>query len=114
MKTKEQIIEILEGKKTRSAWEKGVLCYAIDLVYDCEGDVTKENLLNGAQDWKQYSEGGCSLIYDSDIAEMLCTPSELVKKDFGRLPPNGQESWIDVQARALFQAWRMIKWTAMI
>ena len=69
----------------------------------------KEWLLNGAMDWEDYSYGGCSLIYDSQIAERLCTPSELKKKDGGRLEPNSQESWLDVQTRALRQASIRIK-----
>ena len=53
---------------------------------------------------QKYSYGGCSLIYDSQIAERLCTPSEFKKKDGGRLAPNSKESWLDVQTRALYQA----------
>ena len=33
-------------------------------------------LLNGAVSWQEYSDGGCSLIYDGDIAARVCTPSE--------------------------------------
>ena len=33
-------------------------------------------LLNGAERWQEYSDGGCSLIYDGDIAARVCTPSE--------------------------------------
>ena len=29
-------------------------------------------LLNGAENWNQYSYGGCALIYDTDIAVTLC------------------------------------------
>ena len=65
--------------------------------------------MNGAMDWEDYSYGGCSLIYDGDIAERLCTPSELKKKDGGRLAPNSQESWLDVQTIALRQACIRIK-----
>ena len=66
-------------------------------------------MLNGAQDWKQYSWGGSSLIYDSDIAQQLCAPWELKKTDNGRKAPNKNEQWLDVQARALFQAAYLIK-----
>ena len=64
----------------------------------------KTELLNGAQDWEQYSWGGCSLIDDSEIAERLCTPSELKTTRNGERKPNRREEWLDVQARALFQA----------
>lgn len=48
--------------------------------------------------------GGCSLIYDSDIAERLCCPSELRKTHNGERRPNSKEEWLDTQARALTQA----------
>lgn len=52
--------------------------------------------------------GGCYLIYNSDIAKMFCTPSELKKTHNGERKPNKNEEWLDVQARALNQAARMI------
>ena len=61
-------------------------------------------MLNGAQDWEQYSWGGSALIYDGDIAERLCCPSELKKTRNGERRPNSREEWLDVQARALYQA----------
>ncbi len=80
-------------------------------------DNVKE-LLNGADDWKQYSYGGSAYAYDSDIARHYCTESELKKSgliDYGNgfysnpNPPNSKESWLDVQARALYQASELIK-----
>lgn len=108
---KTELIKKLEAQKARSAWSKGVKNYAIDLVNDCEGEITLENLLNGAKDWNQYSEDGSTLVYNADIAEALCTPSELKRTDYGRLPPNGRENWIECQTRALRQAWTLIKRT---
>ena len=94
-----------------SAWAKGVKLYAEELqafLQDEKLDATKENLLNGASNWAEYSYGGCSLIYDTDIAERLCTPSELKRKRGGELPPNTSENWLDVQTRALAQACNMV------
>ena len=96
----------------QSAWEKGVSLYASELMEDYRnnysyGVPTRERLLNGADNWKHYSEGGCSLIYDCDIAERLCSPSELKRKRGGELQPNSRETWLDVQARALSQASRI-------
>ena len=105
---KTQIIEALESINNKSAWDKGVNNYAIDLVNDCERELTLENLLNGARDWSEYSYGGCSLIYDADICEALCSPSEIKRTDSGRLSPNSREEWLDVQTRALKQASRRI------
>lgn len=107
----------INAKRCRSAWDKGVRLYALELIdsieeaAECEGEQPANErelkclALNGAADWQQYSEGGCSLIYNKQIAERLCTASELKKTDNGRKDPNARESWIDCQARALFQAW---------
>ncbi|HZK45919.1 MAG TPA: hypothetical protein VFD34_06795, partial [Clostridia bacterium] len=65
-------------------------------------------LLNGADNWNQYSYGGSALIYDGDIAERLCSPSEYKRSREGERRPNSREEWLDVQARALNQAANMI------
>ena len=66
--------------------------------------------LSGAKNWKNYSYvvRGCSLVCGYDIAKLLCTPSELKKTDYGRKLPNSIENWLDVQARALYQAYMLI------
>lgn len=123
MLTIEKIHEAIENKPTQSAWDNGVKVYALELLESLEEGINdgyidpadlespallKKALLNGAADWAQYSWGGCSLIYDGDIAERLCTPSEYKHKRGGELPPNSRETWLDVQARALYQAARWI------
>ena len=115
----EKLYQSIESEKQRSAWDKGVTKYALELMeqlgeqinggYFEELDLTEPKkvraaLLNGAANWSQYSWGGCSLIYDSDIAERLCSPSELKKTRNGERRPNSREEWLDTQARALFQA----------
>lgn len=114
--TFEKMYAALEERKDRSAWSKGVTLYAFELVEELQersayegrnpepGKECREWMLNGAQDWGQYSWGGSSLIYDGDIAERLCTPSELKKTRNGERRPNSQEEWLDTQARALHQA----------
>lgn len=106
--------------KPRSAWGKGVKKYAMELmdgVKEWKGgsfELTTTNykkiILNGAKDWKEYSWGGSSVayIFDEDIAKRLSTKSELVKTHNGRLRPNAREEWLDTQARALYQADRLI------
>mgnify|MGYP003155340187 FL=1 len=64
--------------------------------------------MNGASDWEAYSYGGCSSIYNEDIAERLCTPSELRKTRNGDRNPNVNEDWMQCQARALGQASRLV------
>lgn len=113
MKTISDIRAALENVKCRSAWDKGVKSYAFDLLdkYEesCEFEgrslpLTEETLLNGASNWRSYSCGCSSFIYDFDIANRLCTPSELARTNLGEKAPNSRESWLDVQARALKQA----------
>ena len=110
MEEQDVIFERIAHLNPRSAWNRGVMIYAFELVnsIDVGEEVTKKNLLNGAKDWKEYSEGGCTLIYDVDICHRLCTPSEIKKTHNGERRPNKQENWIDVQARALYQAARLI------
>jgi hypothetical protein len=120
MKNYEEIKKNLETRKDRSAWNKGVTVYALELLdevaeqidYTKKEPETREEIkalaLNGAEDWSRYSWGGSSLIYDYDIAERLCTPSELKKTKGGERRPNSQEEWLDVQARALYQAFRRL------
>lgn len=112
----ERMTAELEAKPQRSAWDRGVTAYALELVEALEeaAAYNKRNpetakecaawLLNGAQDWEQYSYGGSALVYDCDIAERLCTPSELKRNRNGERRPNSREEWLDTQARALWQA----------
>lgn len=121
----DQIRNELETRTDRSAWNKGVTVYAQEILdtvaeraaYEGHEPQTREEfidyMLNGAQDyhskelfnhWEVASWGGCYLIYDGDIAARLCTPSELKKTRDGERRPNAREEWLDVQARALYQA----------
>lgn len=111
--------EALTTRKDRSAWDRGVTAYALELLdtldeaisggYD-EPDtlaapkMLDRAMLNGATDWSHYSWGGSALIYDGDIAERLCNPSELKRTRNGERRPNSREEWLDTQARALNQA----------
>lgn len=116
----DDIIKTLESRKDRSAWGRGVKEYALELAeelrerieYEGEnpwnGKTLEKWLLNGASNWAEYSAGGCTLIYNGDIARRLCTASELRKTDNGRKDPNPRETWLDCQARALYQAAALI------
>ena len=115
MKTIKELRDMLKSTNNRGAWNIAVKDYALELIGElpddyefCGSPADRKSLLNGAQDWRQYSGGGCSLIYDQDIAERLCSPSELKKTRNGERNPNGRENWLDAQARALFQAERLI------
>ena len=111
--TRTELLNKLNERTDRSAWDKAVTLYACELVESLEIEELPEDfaefkalMLNGASDWNQYSWGGSSLIYDYDIAERTCTPSELKKTKGGERRPNSREEWLDVQARALSQAFR--------
>lgn len=119
MKNFKDLKKRVESYKAVSAWRRGVKGYAMDLLDHVEEGIKggwfsdddilapkmlNKELLNGATNWLEYSEGGCALVYDGDIAERLCTPSELKKNKGGRLQPNSRETWFEVQARALNQA----------
>ena len=115
---KEILIEKInsEYKYARSCWRKGVIDTALDLIDEIDGEdllklclsstrsERREILLGGYQDEKKYSYDGKMLVSNPDIAERFCTPSKLKEKKGGILDPNKKESWLDVQARAIYQA----------
>lgn len=109
--TRDELLQALDAMpRGRSAWSRGVRQYAREMVEDLDHDtvLTRDTarrvVLNGASDARAYSYDGCTLIYDSSIAERVCTPSEFRRKKGGALPPSRSESWLDVQTRAISQA----------
>lgn len=119
MVTTKDVINAICQKNMRGAWYRGVQQYAVDIAENIGEVVNDWSLyswreletiaLNGATDWGEFSAGGCSLIFDSDICERLCPQSEVKRKRHGELEPNAYETWLDVQARALVQAWDYIE-----
>lgn len=123
--TAKELQNYIENLKIKypSKWAEAVKEDAVDLVgnyiewHGEDAPFKAENvkdLLNGAKDWKQYSQGGLGLIYDVHIAQHYCTQSELKKLGFKEgdgiiKAPNAKELWPDIQARALFQASELIK-----
>lgn len=113
--TKSQLLEKLNKRQERSAWKRGVKTYAIMMIDNFEkmpGSVheLREMCLNGASSFEEASYGGVYLIYDSDICNMLCTPSEIKRKRSGELNPNSRETWLDVQALAINQAFCLLRY----
>lgn len=120
-----------DNNKDRTKWDKGVRLYAaeiVDYLNEWSDDIRdiftaidrKDTnalhyyFLNGAKDWGQYTSGGCGVarIYDVDIADRLATPSEIKRRTnkAGHLSnlANSRENWNDVEARALWQAERLV------
>ena len=105
-----------------SAWNRGVRIYACEFLDWLETKElaasikTKEQLqpvlLNGAEDWKSYSESGCSLVHDEDIVKRLCTPEELEQFYEGH-PRMSGSNWLQVQAYALYQACWLLSYVAV-
>lgn len=101
----------LETLPAISAWEKGIKDFAVDmfdsLVEDSKRiwirNITEDDLLNGAKDWKQYSWGGCALVYNDDIRKALCPDDNGEEKRSRDGKP-----WLDVQAEALRKAAQLI------
>ena len=117
----QDVYNVIDNKKTRGAWNNGVKVYALYLL---EGVIFEEDdpaytvtdlknrLLNGAKNWQHYAAGGGGFVYDYEIASTLCTPAQLKRytyKEGGLKNPNRYETWIDIEARALFQAWLLIR-----
>jgi len=113
MKTNIELSALVGATPAHSAWKRGVRAYALEMIESAEGELAtvadlKKELLNGAENWYEYSYGGCALIYDSEIAERLCAPGEYRRTREGQRAPSTGESWLDVQARALGQAANLI------
>lgn len=110
-------------RKKLSAWHRGIKQYALEILEEISDNYGENAVrsvsdllalaLNGADNWHHYSWSGCTYCYDSDIAEILCTPSQLKKNHNGSYRPNCREEWLDVQARALELAWRAIRTSAL-
>lgn len=110
---------IKSGNRPRSAWDRGVVQYVEDFLQGLEDYQINDSpiecleqllpvLLNGAKDWRDYSNGGCALVYDEDIAERLCTPAQL--RDFqAGVPRMLRRDWLELQARALYHAWFILR-----
>ena len=108
-----------------TAWHNGVMEYAVELLTEYEENhgkeiemLNEEILLRGAPNWERYSMGGCSLIRDEEIAERVCSQTQMFIYDRGNKPPVGMRTlrgiahskteWLEVQAYALHEAARFL------
>lgn len=111
---------ISKTEQKRGQWNKTMAYYA-DLLLDSYIDICKwradqneaipdlslDLVLNGASGWHQYSDGGCALVYDGDIAKVVFTPAQFAKWEQGRKVT--AEPLLDIQARALAAGWMVLK-----
>lgn len=110
---------VAAAKCGRSKWENGKHYLALTIIEMAEEPNAvvdlrdlEATLLNGAADWSAYCYGGGLIVSNLEIAELLCTPSELRRStaaDGSLKDPNKRETWMDVQARAALQAWWLIR-----
>lgn len=117
-----ELRKLVEEFPNTSAWKRGVKEYTDELLDNLEEKAQinerlpknekelEEWLLKGARNWENYSYRGYSLKSNRQIAERLCTPSEFRKKDGGKLAPNRRDTWLDVQTKALRDAYCRIWW----
>ena len=81
----------IEERMNDSKRDKIRATYALEILNDYESlyqrddsyNLNHENLkqlLCGAKDWRQYSEGGCSLVCDVDIEERIGKGGSLIER----------------------------------
>jgi hypothetical protein len=123
--TKEQVENLQKriaekGEKARSKWAKAVhedACWLLENVMvnmedgedGEEVEINEKLLLGGAENWRSFCYRGSAYVANADIAKHYSTPSEykrLEKKDW---EVSETETLQDVQARALRQAWWLIR-----
>ena len=104
-----------------STWERGCVQLAMKILINVSDNLSMIHSLDklrlyslgGANDWVEYSYSGRGLRNECEICKMLCSPSIAERKKCGVLKPNKAETWWDVQARALEQAWEYIRYKYM-
>ena len=92
--TKKQLLAAVSAHKCgRSAWARGVKAYAVELVdgLNDSADLSNERLL------------------EKELLNGAANPSELTRCKGGDRQPNSRESWIELQARALWQAASLVR-----
>lgn len=99
---------------TKYKWDVGVVQYALELIDNLNKfpesvDELEALALKGAKNWRAYSFSGYSLTDNKEIATRLCAAGTLRRTRDGQYPPAEGESWRGYQARALSQAFALVK-----
>lgn len=106
---KDMLLKVITACPAKSAWSRGVKQTAIRMIEAVDNVSSAKDVLNGSRSPEDWVMAGHGLIYDEDIAALLCTPSELRLTKGGQRQPNSCESWLDVYSRTAYQAYDLIK-----
>lgn len=107
---KSKLLKIIDEKEKhyKSQHKKVVCLYAYEMVEyledinEFETKTLKQTLLNGAEDFLDYSMGGSSLISDYDISNRL-------PKTYGKLAQHKDGTYLlEAQAYYLYKAYKLI------
>ena len=116
-------IEIDKNTNRHSHYRKGVLSIAMLMLEPIVSnkpyaplpmsiDVLRDDLLNGANDFRHYAYTGNPFAYDEDIAELLLTPSLYKCWNGGHYVPGHQKAqdmtFLDMQYTAVRRAFNVI------
>lgn len=114
----ERLAILVTSSPVRGAWSRGVRAYALDIINNFfewtafnedNGEplpvLDEHTALNGANNWRHYSEGGCGLVYSYSIAERLLNASEFKKFEAGKI---NDLDILACEGRALCQAWQLV------
>ena len=93
-----------EAPQDLTALTANLLNVSVRTLKDWGGDDGHNGIRSLYQCAHESSWGGSHLCYDYDIARHYCTPSELKRTRDGERRPNARDEWLDVQARAIYQA----------
>lgn len=102
-------------ERPRGIWRRGVKTAALELLGEFHGrrvhlgDI-RRTLLDGSQDWHEYSAAGKALGRDEDIARRYLTPRRFECWCSGTHP---RIDLVMMQARALHEACELIEKTAL-
>ena len=114
--TRKEIEKVLGTlyKRRMPKYKRAILdyCYLLLTGFDGEENFNRGNLekklLIGAENWHEYSYTGLAHCLNSKIAEVLCTPSELKKYDYGKKCPKKFGDWWAAQEYYLIIAYTTI------
>lgn len=93
-----------EAPRDLTALTAELLNVSVNTLRSWGGDDGHNGIRSLYQCAHESSWGGSHLCYDCDIARHYCTPSELKRTRDGARRPNARDEWLDVQARAIYQA----------